>query len=1054
MPFISSSLSWIQKKFPSGLYRAIVITAVVFIFLFAAIMRHSAGAGTSIIFLSWFIPVIGLFNALSLFAVAFLAAGRFNVLDDPSSFWISMGSIGFGVAFIFHILTWPGFLPTGIALIIPFPGTSVWLLQFGRTIFSIFLLAAALVNWPTNRELAGNRLIVATAVWTGALTITFSLFIFAQPYVPELLEEAATFSLSLRAWNAVLAFLFASGAILSTRLYLKTGNSLPGYIAFAQMGFAFALLITLSGMRHYDLWWYLTRIVSTASILVTLFGILSEYVQLFRREKQSRDFMGFALESSHTGAWQFDLKDQTANQTMEHSRIFGYDHLLPEWSYERFLDHILPEDHDAVHTKIQKAIAKNSDWHFECRIRRFDNEVRWIFVAGSPKKDAMGNNRWAMGIVQDITERKRVEEALRESEERFRGLITSSSEVLYRMSPDWSEMRQLHSRGFPAETIKPNPHWFNEYIPPGDQAAVKAAIDEAIRTRRVFEMEHRIQQADGSMGWTFSRAVPIFDEHGNIVEWFGAASDITGRKKAENALRESEERLRMTLLSAADEIWIVDAQQRIVSISDSVMENLGVNSDKWADIEAALNQLEVLHPNGSPRSREDNILPRALRGEVIKNQQEIIRNLATGQLHWREVSGVPVRDSEGTIIGAVAVARDITDRKQVEKELRRLNESLEEKVAERTRLAESRSKQLQRLSVELIEAEEKERKRIAEFLHEDLQQIIVSVRMQLHTLLPKTDSDPILENVDRLLIESIEKSRRLAHELSPPVLYQFGLPVSLKWLVRHMDEHFGMKVQIKEEMTHEISDKSLQVFLFRAAQELLFNSVKHSGKKNASVSLFEDENTLTLCVCDEGTGYNPELLDPDKRFGLGLISLQERTRALGGEMKIESAPGEGSKISLSIPLNLSESQDSAIFISETEPGPAIFNDKTTVSPPGTIRVLFADDHKVMRQGLISMIADKPGIVVAGEAESGEEALELARQLSPDVIIMDISMPGIGGVEATRLIKAENPEIRVIGLSMFAGEDISQKMLEAGADGFVSKNKSSSELLKAIYDVAG
>jgi DNA-binding NarL/FixJ family response regulator len=106
----------------------------------------------------------------------------------------------------------------------------------------------------------------------------------------------------------------------------------------------------------------------------------------------------------------------------------------------------------------------------------------------------------------------------------------------------------------------------------------------------------------------------------------------------------------------------------------------------------------------------------------------------------------------------------------------------------------------------------------------------------------------------------------------------------------------------------------------------------------------------------------------------------------------------------------------------------------------------------MRQGLISMIADKPGIEVAGEASSGEEALELARRLSPDVIIMDISMPGIGGVEATRLIKAENPEIRVIGLSMFAEEDISQKMREAGADGFVSKSESSSELLKAIYEV--
>ena len=171
-------------------------------------------------------------------------------------------------------------------------------------------------------------------------------------------------------------------------------------------------------------------------------------------------------------------------------------------------------------------------------------------------------------------------------------------------------------------------------------------------------------------------------------------------------------------------------------------------------------------------------------------------------------------------------------------------------------------------------------------------------------------------------------------------------------------------------------------------------------------------------------------------------------------MEIESAPGKGSQVTLNIPVNLSESQDSAKFAHEAEQRPEISNNKTTVSRSETIRVLFADDHKVMRQGLISMIADKPDIEVAGEAASGEEALELARRLSPDVIIMDISMPGIGGVEATRLIKAENPEIRVIGLSMFDDEDIHQKMREAGADGFVSKSESSSELLKAIYEVTG
>jgi signal transduction histidine kinase/ActR/RegA family two-component response regulator len=138
-------------------------------------------------------------------------------------------------------------------------------------------------------------------------------------------------------------------------------------------------------------------------------------------------------------------------------------------------------------------------------------------------------------------ERARAEESLRKSEERFRALVTASSEVLYRMSPDWSEMRQLHSRSFLANTERPNRNWLQEYIHPDDQAYVTAVIHEAIRTKSVFELEHRVRRADGSLGWTFSRAVPLMNANGEIVEWFGAASDITDRKQAETKLKDAKD---------------------------------------------------------------------------------------------------------------------------------------------------------------------------------------------------------------------------------------------------------------------------------------------------------------------------------------------------------------------------------------------------------------------------------------------------------------------------------------------------------------------------------
>ncbi|HVI01430.1 MAG TPA: ATP-binding protein, partial [Enhygromyxa sp.] len=146
----------------------------------------------------------------------------------------------------------------------------------------------------------------------------------------------------------------------------------------------------------------------------------------------------------------------------------------------------------------------------------------------------------------DIIERAAVEESLRRSESRLRALVQASSEVLYRMSPDWSEMRYLDGGGFLAKTEEPTAGWLSRYIHLDDRVQVLAAIQEAIRSKSVFALEHRVTRADGSLGWTSSRAVPLLDEHGEIIEWFGAANDITRRKLAELA----NERAHAELLDA------------------------------------------------------------------------------------------------------------------------------------------------------------------------------------------------------------------------------------------------------------------------------------------------------------------------------------------------------------------------------------------------------------------------------------------------------------------------------------------------------------------------
>jgi signal transduction histidine kinase/ActR/RegA family two-component response regulator len=382
--------------------------------------------------------------------------------------------------------------------------------------------------------------------------------------------------------------------------------------------------------------------------------------------------------------------------------------------------------------------------------------------------------------------------------------------------------------------------------------------------------------------------------------------------------------------------------------------------------------------------------------------------------------------------------------------LKELNESLEQQVEERTELAEARARQLQSLAVDLIEAEERERQRISDMLHDDLQQMIAGARMQLQAAGNKQDPAPVIKNVDRLLEQCIEKSRGLSHQLSPPVLHQFGLGPALDWLVRQMEEQFGLHVRLETESFLEITDSPVKVFLFRAAQELLFNVVKHSEGKNADVLLSRSDSNLVLSISDSGRGFEPAILNQtDQRTGLGLASLRERALAIGGSLEIDSTPGQGSRFTLKVPLNLIQTK---VKKQRRTDDIQRLNKENPLADSKIRRVLLVDDHKVMRQGLANLMAGKPNIEIVGEAADGEEALEMARQLHPDVILMDISMPKMDGVEATRLITAEMPWIHVIGLSMFADDNVSQKMREAGAKAFVPKTSSSAELLKAIYEV--
>lgn len=195
--------------------------------------------------------------------------------------------------------------------------------------------------------------------------------------------------------------------------------------------------------------------------------------------------------------------------------------------------------------RFQEALEKDCDAVIETVQYRKNGSRFTASVLLSAFKDPEGRTLNQFLSYLDVSRRVDSEQraaASEASEVRFRALSEASSEVHYRMSADWGEMRELKGGGFLSDTSDPSRAWLLKYIPDCEHARVNAAIDEAIRDKRVFELEHRVLQSDGSEGWTSSRAVPVLGADGEILEWFGAASDITARKQAETALKESEER--------------------------------------------------------------------------------------------------------------------------------------------------------------------------------------------------------------------------------------------------------------------------------------------------------------------------------------------------------------------------------------------------------------------------------------------------------------------------------------------------------------------------------
>ncbi len=391
-------------------------------------------------------------------------------------------------------------------------------------------------------------------------------------------------------------------------------------------------------------------------------------------------------------------------------------------------------------------------------------------------------------------------------------------------------------------------------------------------------------------------------------------------------------------------------------------------------------------------------------------------------------------------------------------ELSRLRAELQDarrgqrELRQRNALLEARTHRLRHLALALTQAEQRDRRRLAQLLHDHLQQLLVGAKFSLGVLKSRAKGQKRLAEglaeLSDVVDEAIDASRALTHQISPPVLYQAGLADALAWLARQIESEYGLSVTVTVRGEVEPTGEPVRVFLFSAVRELLHNIVRHADARQAELTLERTNGHLRIHLADDGVGFDPAGLEAAQgEGGFGLLGIRERIGLLDGEFTVQAAPGQGSRFILRTPIGPAP----------REPARPSTNLRTDRRPHRSrrstraerIRVLLADDHRVMRTGLATLLAEEPDIEIVGQADNGVQALELARALQPDVIVMDVSMPLMDGVEATRCVKSELPAVRIIGLSTFEAAEMARRVLQAGAAAYLNKSGPSDELLQAI-----
>jgi len=347
------------------------------------------------------------------------------------------------------------------------------------------------------------------------------------------------------------------------------------------------------------------------------------------------------------------------------------------------------------------------------------------------------------------------------------------------------------------------------------------------------------------------------------------------------AIRESETRFRAIFESATIGIALVDRDGRIIESNPALQGLLGYSQEELR------HQLFTSFTQPADESRCKELFQELVAGKRDSMQMEKRYVRRDGQVAWGHLTVSPFRGAEDEHQFAIGMVEDVTSRKQAEAEIRTYQQ------------------QLRSMASELSLTEERERRRLATELHDHVGQILALAQIKLGALKESAGSTALagpMDEIRRLIEQTIQYTRSLTFELSPPILYDLGFEAAVEWLAEMMQEQHGLRIEVQTDKGPKPLDDEIRVLLFQAVRELLVNVIKHAQATRVRVGIGREGTSLRIKVEDNGVGLPVSLDAPLAGRGFGLFSIRERLKYLGGHLEAESEPGQGTRVSLVVPL--------------------------------------------------------------------------------------------------------------------------------------------------------